>query len=204
MLTPASSNEEFIAEMERIRVFYTLKSVMRYGSTRDTSVHSESVAEHLYGMQLLAEYFLPLDDPEGLLDVGRIRELILFHEIGEIETGDISFHLKTDDIKMEERRAAARVADKLPQAFQKLALDRFLEFDTLASPEACFTDAIDKVEPIFQVFDPSIGLTLYKNQGITKDVAIGKKMLATEPYPFMRRFLEAWTERAVALDTFPG
>lgn len=204
MLTLDSPSEDFIAEMQRLREFYALKSVMRYNSTRDTSVHSESVAEHLYGMQVLANYFLPLEDPKGELDPMRIHELILYHELGEIETGDIMFHRKSSEQKQEERRAAERVATRLPESIRVLALERFLEFDAAETPHARFADAIDKVEPIFQLFDPVIGLTLYKNMGVTKDVAIGKKLLATEPYPYMRRFLEAWTERAVALDAFPG
>lgn len=203
MLTLDSSAEEFIAEMQRLRELYALKQVMRYNSTRDANAHSESVAEHIFGMQTLANYFLPLEDPARNLGAMHIHELILYHELGEIETGDIMFHRKSNEQKEEERRAAERVASRLPESVGAVALDRFLEFDAAETPEAKFADAIDKVEPIFQLFDPVVGLSLYKNMGITKEVAIGKKRIATETFPFMRKFLDAWTERAVALDAFP-
>ena len=86
MISLDSSPDDILAEMRRIRELYVLKHTMRYRSTRDHSVHSESVAEHLFGIQVLAQYFLPLEDPSGTLDRVRINELILFHEIGEIET----------------------------------------------------------------------------------------------------------------------
>jgi len=204
MLTLDAPSEEFIAEMQRLREFYALKSVMRYNSTRDTSVHSESVAEHLYGMQILANYFLLLEDPRGELDPMRIHELILYHELGEIETGDIVYHEKTELHKEEERLAAHRVSQRLPHSMGARALERFLEFEARQSPEAHYVHGVDKIEPIFQLFDEKFGLRLYKNMGVTEEVAMGTKLRATEKFPFMRRFLEAWRDRAVALDAFPG
>jgi putative hydrolase of HD superfamily len=197
-----SPDEDILAEMEALREMYALKHVMRYQSVRDTSVHSESVAEHLFGMLLLVKYFLPLEDPDGVLNAERINELVLFHEVGEIETGDILFHKKSSHQKHEERNAAKRVSARLPESMRKIALERFLEFDDCQTPEAKFADAVDKLEPIFQIFE-DVGLKLFKQLGIPKDVAITNKLRVTEQYPYMRRFLDAWTRRAVSLGVFP-
>lgn len=67
-----SSDKEVLEEMERIRVMYTLKHTMRYQSVRNHDEHSESVAEHLFSMQLIAHYFLALEDPAETLDRVRI------------------------------------------------------------------------------------------------------------------------------------
>lgn len=195
------TNEEILEEMRRIRRLYTLKETMRYLSVRDHSVHSESVAEHLFGMQIIAQYFLPLEDPEENLDRMRINELILFHEIGEIETGDITFHKKSQEHRDIEHEAAKRVADSLPESMRELAWERFEEFEANETPEAHFAVAIDKLEPIFEMMQEK-GYPLYKAQSITRDIAIGGKMLATQKYPHMQRFLDAWTEHMVALNAF--
>ena len=201
MIAPTSTDDEILAEMERVRVLYKLKYTMRYESARDMRVHSESVAEHLFAMQIISQYFLPLEDAGGKLDRVRINELILFHEIGEIETGDILFFQKRDADKEEERRAARRVADELPQSLQALAYERFIEFDACDTPEAKFADAVDKIEPIFELLD-DVNVQSFKRLGLRKDIATNGKRLATKPYPYMRRFLDAWTEHMVSIEGF--
>lgn len=196
------TNEEILDEMRRLRKFYALKGVIRYRGTRDGAIHAESVAEHLFGMQILSHYFLLLEDPNHLLDWGRISELILYHEIGEIETGDILFHRKFDAHRLEEHEAAKRVAAELPASLSEVALARFLEFEECKTDEARFVDAIDKIEPIFELFEHDIALGGLKRLGVTKDVGINGKYFATEPYPHMRRFLDAWTEYAVSQNAF--
>ncbi len=201
MLTLESTDAEVLAEMEKLRVFYTLKTTLRY-QTKRLNDHSESVAEHLFAMQVIAQYFLPLEDPDGKLDRVRVNELILFHELGEIETGDILFHKKTDDHREEERRAVQRVSKKLPDSMQALALERFNEFDRHETPEGRFVDAIDKIEPIFEMFAESV-LPAFKRLEVNRTTAVNNKRAATEQFPYMRRFLDAWENRAVSLDIFP-
>lgn len=200
-ITLDTSYPEIIAEMERIRILFKLKTTLRYQSSRDGSSYSESVAEHLYGMNIIANYFLPLEDPNGTLDRTRIHELFLFHEIGEIETGDISFHQKTDDHRQMERLAVQRVGEKLPESMRAIALERSREFDDGITPEAKFAQAIDKIEPIFEMFDESV-LPLFKIQKISREFAVGYKFAATEHFPYMHRFVEAWEDRAVSLGAF--
>src|SRR3989338_3485938 len=203
MITLDSTDEEILDEMRRIRVLYTLKHTMRYQSVRDHDVHSESVAEHLFAMQVIAQYFLPLEDPHGQLDRIRINELMLFHELGEIETGDILFHRKNDADREAEKQAAERVARQLPEALQHIALHRLHEFDACETAEALFADAIDKIEPIFEMFEESV-LPAFKRLHITRDMAVARKRDAAEHFPYMRRFLDAWENRAVSLNKFPA
>ena len=203
MIALTSTDDEILAEMERVRVLYKLKYTMRYESARDMRVHSESVAEHLFAMQIISQYFLPLEDAGGKLDRVRINELILFHEIGEIETGDILNSKKTDQHRAIEREAAERVAESLPESMRALALERFHEFEQAASREAVFVQAVDKIEPLFELWDEQLALPLFKKHGIMRNVALDNKREATTTFPYMRRFLEAWDSRAMALDTFP-
>lgn len=201
MVSLEMHNSEILEEMKRIRVLYKLKSTLRYQSVRDHTVHSESVAEHLFAMQIIAQYFLPLEDPATHMDRTRIHELMLFHELGEIETGDILFHRKTADQRSEERRAAERVVNQLPKSMRSIARDRVREFDACETPEAIFADAIDKIEPIFEMFDESV-LPAFKRLHITRGMAVDKKKEATRRFPYMAKFLDAWEERAVSLSIF--
>lgn len=186
-----ADTEEVFDEYLRLREMYALKSVLRYETRRDTTVHSESVGEHLFGMQLLAHYFLPLEDPLGRLDRIRVSELILFHEIGEIETGDIVTHKKSLEHSRIEREAAERVAARLPASLREIAWKRFVEFDDVSTDEAAFVEAIDKIEPIFELYD-DMRLASFIRLGVSREAAIGKKLKVTEQYPYLRKFLDAW------------
>jgi hypothetical protein len=57
-----ASDEFVIAELQKVQTLYALKRVIRYNHTREHDVHTESVAEHVFGMHCLVEYFLPLED----------------------------------------------------------------------------------------------------------------------------------------------
>ena len=55
----ALSDEKILEITEQLRVAYRLKKTLRYASKRDFSVHSESVAEHLYGFVFSLAIFPP-------------------------------------------------------------------------------------------------------------------------------------------------
>lgn len=86
---------------------------------------------------------------------------------------------------------------------QQLALDRLREFDECSTPEAMFTDAIDKLEPIFEMYDEHV-LPAFKKLGITREIAVSGKKKAARNFPYVLRYIEAWERRAVSLDVFPS
>lgn len=201
MITLDSSHDEVLSEFERVRHLYELKKTLRYESRRDTTVHSESVAEHIFGMFVLVDYFLPLEDPKKTLDRERIRDLILYHEIGEIETGDIISHKKSDEQRAIERQAAERVAARLPSHMAQKAIEYCVEFEDRTSREAAFAYAIDKLEPIFEMIS-EIGWPYFKEHDMNKEISVGKKAEAAANYPYMRRFLDVWTDHMVSKNVF--
>lgn len=68
----------------QIKKLYELKHVLRDNHVRN---RIESVAEHSRSALILADYFLSTLQ----LDVDRLRvyELLMYHDVVEIETGDI-------------------------------------------------------------------------------------------------------------------
>lgn len=196
-----ATDQEILDEIKRIREMYTLKQTMRYESKRHHEVHSESVAEHIYGMFVLVDYFLPLEDPEGKLDRTKIDRMILYHELGEIELGDTMFNKKSEESIQAEAKAAEVVARRMPERIREDALMLFEEFEAGTSPEARFAVAIDKLEPIFEL-STDIGSALFRQHGMNKETAIGKKYLVSEGYPYLRRFLDAWLNWMVSINAF--
>src|SRR5690606_14524613 len=140
-------------------------------------------------------------EPNGTLDRTRIHELILFHEIGEIETGDFVSHKKNDKMLEEERAAAVRVAKRLPDGMSEKAIERFRETDEVNSPEAELAEAIDKLEPIFEML-PKERWPYYRQQNMNREISVIKKMRTTRKFPYMRLFLDVWTEFMVAHNVF--
>lgn len=63
-----SSSEFVLAEAQKIRYLYGLRDVIRYKQTRLEDIYTQSVAEHTHNLQLLAQYFLLLEDPQSKLD----------------------------------------------------------------------------------------------------------------------------------------
>lgn len=186
----AWSDEEILEEVRAIRIAYGLKHTMRYSSERDTSVHSESVAEHLFALHYLALYFQILEDPEKKLDMNKVHSIITFHDLGEITHGDVPYHLKTKDHELQEKEDAHKLFLALPGNLQKLAKDSWEDYEEQRSKEAEFVNALDKIEPLFELFDPINERTLKRLKN-SYDKHFNQKFTATENFPIMRRFVEA-------------
>jgi len=167
------STEKILQEVQRIKYLYKMKGVFRYGTERDPWKRAESNAEHLYGMTVLVNYFLPLIDEE--IDRQKVLDLLFVHDLDEIESGDIISYKKTDADRAREAQDMETTLDKLPQ---NLALDaRALvhEYNAQETREAQFTKAIDKIEPLFEVFDKYGKEIMLRNKTTFDQAMRGKK-----------------------------
>lgn len=187
------TDEYVMKEGRALRTAYQLKRTLRYNTTRDFTVHSESVAEHIFALIFLAEYFLPLEDPTGKLDYRTVHRIILYHDFPEITHGDVPYTLKTATDEEQERAAASGVFASLPQSMQQLAQESWEANERRDSPEAMFAYALDKIEPVFEIFDPVNEKTPMRFRQ-TYESHMGKKLAATENYPYMRKFVEVISE----------
>ena len=115
MSTPELTVEYVISEVRKLQYLYQLKKEIRYAQNRHEEDSTESVAEHIYGMHILAAYFLPLVDTKGEWDKARIYEMITQHDIDEIETGDIVGYLNTDSDREKGLQAIQTVIEKSPE-----------------------------------------------------------------------------------------
>ena len=122
-----------------------LKNVIRTG-WKDWSVNKdriESVAEHVYGTQMLA--LAIYSEFEYKLDIKKVIFMLAIHEIGEAVIGDITaFQMDKEEKVKLEHEAVHKILDKLIEG--KMIEELFLEFDEHKTPESKFAYQCDKLE----------------------------------------------------------
>lgn len=131
----------FLREIDR------LKTVMRQSPLLDNS-RKENSAEHSWH---LAVYALILNEYAcGSVNTSRVIQMLLLHDIVEIDVGDFPIHSGTSiEVQAEqESRAAARLFGLLPpqQGIEFLAL--WQEFELAETEDAKFAKALDRFQPL--------------------------------------------------------
>lgn len=195
------TDEQILEVVRQLRIAYQLKRTLRYSTTRDLDTHNESVAEHVFALFFLAEYFLPLEDPEKKIDIEKLHHIILFHDFGEIPHGDVPYHLKTSTDKDQEHEDALSVFAELPSPLNELARDNWYAYKAQECLEARFARALDKIEPVFELFDPINEQTI-KRLKFTYHNHFEYKRKAAEGFPVITTFLEAVTRDMLARNVF--
>jgi 5'-deoxynucleotidase YfbR-like HD superfamily hydrolase len=161
------TEEQIFEETKKIQYLYGLKYEIRYAQERGDE--TESVAEHIYGMHILAHYFLPLENPEGNWSKDRIFSMITWHDMDELETGDMLGYKKTASDRAREDVAMNEVLVKLPSHL-KTSIEGFVtEYQRQETIESQFVKAIDKIEPLFHLFNDAGKQTLHKNKTTNAD-----------------------------------
>lgn len=121
------------------------------------ALRKENDAEHGWHLalmtMLLAEYS---NEP---IDIGRTVEMVVIHDVVEIDAGDTYAYDDAGNATKAERekRAADRIFGILPKEQDKYFMDLWLEFEEASTPEAKFATAIDSVQPLM-LNDASDGL----------------------------------------------
>jgi putative hydrolase of HD superfamily len=131
----------FLIEADR------LKNVVRANRIADAS-RRENTAEHSWHLALfavvLAEY------ATGPVDIGRVIEMLLIHDLVEIECGDTPLFDTVNVALQAEREAAAAlvVFGHLPDDQGKRLHGLWIEFEAARSVDARFAKALDRFQPI--------------------------------------------------------
>lgn len=185
--TPKLTKEHILSEVRKLQYLYGLKHEIRYGQKRPTGLFTESVAEHIYGMHICAQYFLPLENPTEEWDRAKIYEMITLHDIDEIETGDVIGYLKTDSIRDGEREAKMKVIEKSPHHLRTNFEEIIVEYENQNSIEAQFVKAIDRFEPLIQVYC-SFGQHIINKNKTTAEQSRRIKDTYIAPFPVMQHF----------------
>lgn len=128
---------------------YKLKTLVRRGWTLRNLPFSrlESVAEHCFSTSLLA---LTLINQKKLdLDLSKVLQLLLVHELGEIDFGDVTPFDKVPlvDKHNGELKCVERINSILQDDF---LLKLWTEFEENKTKESQFAHIIDKLDAVVQ------------------------------------------------------
>lgn len=122
-----------------------LKNVIRTGwldwnVTRD---RVESIAEHIFGVQMLA--IAMKSEYKYDIDLTKVIFMLAIHELGEIIIGDLTqFQITKEEKEELEHKAVHDILGSLIDG--KYIEELFLEFDEKKTPEAKFAYQCDKLE----------------------------------------------------------
>ena len=183
------TKEKILEDVKKLQYLYGLKKVIRYDQDRTETDSTESVAEHVYGMHILAQYFLPFEDQKGDLDKARIYEMITLHDIDEIETGDVLGYTKTPEIRAMELNSMKLTIEKSPIHMQEAMKALAEEYEGRETIEAKFAKAIDKIEPLVQIFNEEGRRIMQKNK-TTAEQSLRIKAPYVGEFPFIKLFSE--------------
>lgn len=138
------------SDLEKLRKIYELKSVYRENSVKE---RKESSAEHSWSCLILADYFL--DKFKYDLDKVKVYELLMYHDLVEIESGDVPIHHeeKRKSKSVEELEAAKVLKWQIPEQLGEKFHELFLEFEECKTNEAKFAKAIDRLDAIMHEMD---------------------------------------------------
>lgn len=131
----------FLREIDR------LKTVVRQSPLLDKS-RKENSAEHSWH---LAMYALVLSEyASGPVDTARVMQMLLLHDIVEIDVGDTPIHgAAGHDLQAaKEAEAAVRLFGLLPQPQGDALLTLWHEFERAETDDARFAKALDRFQPL--------------------------------------------------------
>jgi len=120
--------------------------------------HCESVAEHSFGVALLA--LLLVDTYSLNVDKTKVIQMALIHDLGEVYAGDFTPADRVDRQQKYhlERNSITQILDKLPHG--SYWIDLWEEYEQGKSSEAQFVRQIDQLEMVLQA-------SVYEHQGLT-------------------------------------
>lgn len=131
----------FLKEIDR------LKSITRQSPLLDQS-RKENSAEHSWH---LAMYALILNQyASGTVNTNRVIQMLLLHDIVEIDVGDFPIHGgSSQEVQAElEAKAAARLFGLLPPSQREAFSGLWHEFENAETDDAKFAKALDRFQPL--------------------------------------------------------
>jgi putative hydrolase of HD superfamily len=169
MTAPTFARPRLERQLDFIRELDRLKTVLRRTSLIDRS-RLENSAEHtwhLTAMALALFEYAPLG-----ADLGRVLELLIVHDVVEIDAGDTFAFDKIANADKADREAAAavRLFGILPSDLAQRLESRWAEFEAGQTPSARFANALDRLQGLLVNDAPGDGGTWHLHGVVRTDV----------------------------------
>ena len=135
----------FILELDK------LKSVYRKALIKTDNNRFENSAEHSWQISLAAHVLA--EHIDEAIDINRVVQMLLIHDIVEIDAGDTFAFAETSQLDKQheiELAAAHRIFGLLPEKQYQYFLSLWLEFEDCNTPDSRFAKAVDRILPLVQ------------------------------------------------------
>ena len=164
--------ERLARQMDFCREVDKEKEVFRQSYLCDGS-RRENDAEHAWHMGIMAMILQEYSNED--VDLLKVIEMLLIHDLVEIDAGD-TYAYDTEGLKSQKEReakAADRIFGMLPEDQRDWIFDLFHEFEEGETAEAKFARSLDNVQPVMQN-DASDGKD-WREKGIRLSQAIERQ-----------------------------
>jgi 5'-deoxynucleotidase YfbR-like HD superfamily hydrolase len=167
---------------EIVMPFYLIERDMDVQIT-DVKHRKESDAEHAWSIALVACSIAPLIDEK--LDVGKIAQLAVVHDLVEVYSGDVSIWGSKESLAQKEKREKEALKKlELKYGHFPWLIKNIKEYENKSSKEAQFVYAVDKLVPFF--FRVLVKPTPFERKKLTIDsfklgIEIPRKKANTHP-----------------------
>ena len=148
-MIPMIDKERLTRQMDFCREVDKEKEVFRQSYLCDGS-RRENDAEHAWHMGIMAMILREYSNED--VDLLKVIEMLLIHDIVEIDAGD-TYAYDTEGLKSQaerEAKAAERIFGMLPEDQRDWMFELFHEFEEGNTPEARFARSLDNVQPVMQ------------------------------------------------------
>ena len=179
----------FLLEIDR------LKTVLRQTLLLDGS-RRENDAEHSWHLAMMA--LVLAEHAAGPLDLGRTLQLLLVHDVVEIDAGDaFAYDEAARRAKpAREAAAAARLFGLLPSADGARLHALWAEFEARRTPEARFAASLDRLQPLLHNFCTA-GAS-WKAHGVTRAQVLAWNRPSVDAAPALWELTLRLIDEAVA------
>lgn len=163
-----------------------LKSVLRATTLCDGS-RPENSGEHSWHLAL---YALTLaDQAEPGVDIARVIQMLLLHDLVEIDVGDVPIHSAngtahaSSETQAAEQAAADRIFGLLPPDLAMRFRALWDEFEAAETPDARFAKSLDRVQPVMANLQSGGGTWITYNVTLDQlDARVGTKIARGAPH----------------------
>jgi putative hydrolases of HD superfamily len=187
--------ERLAAQMGFIVEIDKLKRVYRQTYLMDRS-RKENDAEHSWHLAvmaiLLSEYAAEPD-----IDVLRVVEMVLAHDLVEIDAGDTFCYDAAGNARQAaaESKAADRIFAMLPEDQCRHIRTLWDEFESRLTPEAKFAAALDRLQPVMHNYNTEGAA--WREHGVTLDMVLTRNRHIAEGSPALWEYARDIIEDAV-------
>lgn len=131
--------------LDILHIAEKLKDTPRHCTTSKGRI--ESVAEHSWRVSLMA-FLLKYEFPD--VNIDKVINMCLIHDLGECFTGDIPTFNKTDRDRINEDNLLNNWVDSLPKDISQELKSLYVEMNEQITQEAKIYKALDKLEALIQ------------------------------------------------------